>query len=146
VIATDILRQLSPIAAKRIQHLATSGSPLKKYNDFFNWGTEFFLASTTSGGRAAVAPVSHLPPWTNFLDRRDPVADPLAGSFWAYDPQGSPPQPVAITDVVVHNVEWSPPGGLSAHNYWDNQREWIRAMAYILDEVMHGRVPDVSTL
>jgi hypothetical protein len=142
VIATDVLRTMPPYASERVKWLVTSGSALKKYNDFFAWGTEFFLSSTAAADRGGVDYVLPFARWTNFYDARDPVADRLNALFKAYDPQ--PPQlgpvPMAVDDREVHNMEWSPPGGLRAHNYWDNAQEWIPAMADILEKVSAGQV------
>jgi hypothetical protein len=140
VIAADVLRTLPPYASARVKWFVTSGSALKKYNDFFAWGTEFFLSSTAARKQSGADYVLPFVRWTNFYDARDPVADPLDGLFSGYDPQ-QPKRgavPLAVDDREVHNLRNSPPGGLRAHNYWDNDEEWIPAMAAILREVSVG--------
>ena len=137
VIATDVLRQLPPSATGKVAWLVTSGSPLKKYNDFFGWGTEFFLSVTSPpAGQIAgglVLPFGH---WTNFYDGKDPVADPLNHLFKAYDAHNGKEQDVDVQDTEVHNLQYSPAGGLQAHNYWDNREDWIPKMADILRAVI----------
>jgi hypothetical protein len=140
VIAADVLRTLPPYASTRVKWFVTSGCALKKYNDFFAWGTEFFLSSTATRARGGADYVLPFGRWTNFYDARDPVADTLDGQFNGYDPQQPKlgPVPLAVEDHEVHNLRYSPPGGLRAHNYWDNAKEWIPAMATILREVSAG--------
>ena len=88
--------------------------------------------------------------WNNFWDKRDPVADPLQAS--AHWQPGRPPEPKAgddlfhaykrdtgellpyarLSDAEVNNLENSHGGGLQAHNYWDNQAEFIPPFARIV--------------
>jgi len=126
VIGTDIMRQLPPGATSQIKAFVTSGSPLRKYNDCFNWGHDFFLSSSTG------TPIPQVQRWTNFWDRHDPVADPLDSLFAAWDPQSGTSTPVKIDDVLVDNLAHSSGGGLQAHNYWDNTVEWIPKFVQIL--------------
>lgn len=126
VIATDVLRQLPPAASTQVRALVTSGSPLRKYNDCFGWGTDFFLSNSTG------TPIPQIARWTNFWDPHDPVADPLDKLFNAFDPQTGTSQPVGIADISVDNLKHSSGGGLQAHNYWDNVSEWIPQLVQIL--------------
>jgi hypothetical protein len=126
VIATDVLRQLPPAASTQVRALVTSGSPLRKYNDCFGWGTDFFLSSSSG------TPIPQIAQWTNFWDPHDPVADPLNALFNAFDPQTGKSQPVGIIDLSVDNLKHSSGGGLQAHNYWDNISEWMPQMVKIL--------------
>jgi hypothetical protein len=84
-IAYDVLHELTPNAITWVRALVTAGSPLRKYADFFDRGTEI-------GNIARIAPVAPYDPWLNFWDPRDPVADPLEpGPAWRL---GQPPQNV----------------------------------------------------
>jgi hypothetical protein len=142
VIGFDVMRQLTPIAAQKVRWLVTAGSPLRKYTDLFYWGTEV-------GSMAAMGAPDG---WTNFWDERDPVADPLAPpQEWRRGsalPPASPDislyqkvsdsgvvVPVPIHDRLVDNLRNSAPGGLQAHNYWDNDEEVVRPLADILRQL-----------
>jgi len=121
----------------------TGASPLRKYSDFFCWGTEAVTIKQVQG-------------WTNFWDARDPVADPLAPSrTWqpgtdptaaqngvamsqALDPNHGQLLSVDIEDRQVDTLAHSQGGGLQAHNYWDNEVEVVPAMIDILKHVQTG--------
>jgi hypothetical protein len=124
VIGFDLCAALSPPSARRVCALITSGSPLRKYVDLFDWGRDVGNLRLMTGT------------WTNFWDLSDPIADPLnpppgwkrgqsvpLGSqafFIVRDPETGGEAAMAITDVLVDNVRDSAGGGLRAHNYWDN--------------------------
>jgi len=137
VVAIDVLRTLPPFAAKKVLALVTAGSPLRKYIDFFTWGQH--LATIPRIGR-----------WINFYDEQDPVGDPLApaacwqrgtpptdltGLFKALDPNTGVISSLEIKDRVVDNVTNSTGGGLQAHNYWDNEIDFVRPLAALLKEI-----------
>jgi hypothetical protein len=44
-----------------------------------------------------------------------------------------------IEDISVDNVTNSPPGGLSAHDYWENRKEFISRMAALLEDVVENK-------
>jgi hypothetical protein len=143
VVAFDVLRDMSPFSISKVKWLITAGSPLRKYSDFFCWGTE-------SGA------IEQVPGWTNFWDAKDPVADPLAppqgwrpgtdasvardapGMYKALDPDHGKLLNVDIEDQSVDNLTHSQGGGLQAHNYWDNEVEVVPAMVDILKHVQTG--------
>ncbi len=126
VMGFDFLRDASDAIASRVGLFVTAGSPLRKYVDLFSWGPE--VGDLTEAG-----------PWLNFLDLKDPVADPLAHALPWSPPSGyqavqapsdlftrqaddeAKPTPHPIADIVVDNLVDSAPGGLQAHNYWDNR-------------------------
>lgn len=140
VVCYDVLRQLPLSAAAKLTWLATSGSPLRKFADFFQWGADASCLAQTR--------------WTNFYDQRDPVADPLqpgpgwrlgdalppqdgtTSMFYAVDAGMGSRLPVAITDVPVDNMQFSKGGGLQAHNYWDNEKEVVGALAAGLRSIL----------
>jgi hypothetical protein len=137
VASFDVLQHLPPFAAQQVSWLITSGSPLRKYADLFYWGYE-------------AGSVRLVKRWTNFWDEKDPVADPLAppshwhrgdalppleeqtGMFQAVDPDTATLVHVPITDVQVDNLAHSAGGGLQAHNYWDNDQEFVQPLAQAL--------------
>jgi hypothetical protein len=151
VVCWDVLRRLPFSAwarardgrAERVQHFVTAGSPIRKYVDMFAWGKEI-------GELATVLPSGALS-WTNFCDPRDPVGDPLnppetwrPGQPW--DRPGEPDSGlliarnfddgshhhVTITDHQVDNIAHSTGGGLQAHDYWNNTREFVPELAKVL--------------
>lgn len=128
--------------AGRFRHLVTAGSPIRKYVDMFAWGDH-------------VGELAHViePPgkltWHNFCDPHDPVGDPLnpPAGWRPGDPWNEPApdgglllarqadgtlQHVSIADVAVDNTKHSAGGGLQAHNYWDNEAEFVSALAALL--------------
>jgi hypothetical protein len=137
VISFDVLRDVpSDVSRDVAWTYVTAGSPLRKYRDLFSWGDEV----------GDVAGIS----WTNFYDDADPVADPLALRNPAeLSSSGSPParstlfrsrDPVTgieadfhIDDKRVDNLAHClHPGGLQAHNYWDNLPDFVEPLAAIL--------------
>ncbi len=135
VIAFDVLRHLPQEAAKKIKVLVTAGSPLRKYVDLFNWGTE-------------VQCLYPFQPWYNFWDPFDPVADRLdqPASWHLGDDVVSSDKKLfsrielnyeqasylKVYDIQVSNIENSDGGGLQAHNYWDNVPQFVQALARIV--------------
>jgi hypothetical protein len=131
VIGYDTIRNLPGPALAKVDTLITAGSPLRKYAELFSWGYD-------------VGNVHRVATWNNYLDPRDPVADPLGHAVgwsnepnpatdfhhFAYQPvdaaEASPLDPI---DVLVDNLTNSSGGGLQAHNYWDNQTEFVAALA-----------------
>ena len=130
--------------AGRFRHFVTAGSPIRKYVDMFAWGDHV-------GEMDAVLPPNGGLTWTNFCDPHDPVGDPLnpPGDTWRPgDPWDQPPKPdggllvarsadghirhVAIEDIPVDNTQHSSGGGLQAHDYWNNQTEFVRPLAKLL--------------
>ena len=46
-----------------------------------------------------------------------------------------------ISDVKVDNLVHSEPGSLRAHDYWDNDQEFVAPLAQLLREVATARRP-----
>lgn len=139
VLAFDVVREMPPFASAKIRHFITAGSPLRKYADLFYWGTDASCFSSI--------------PWSNFWDETDPVADPLEPpSSWrrgdpmpastgesllyeSTDPDTGNRAPVPLSDVLVSNADHGAAGGLPAHNYWDNDEQFVVPLATILETV-----------
>jgi hypothetical protein len=137
VLAYDVVRQLPPYMVPKIKLLITAGSPLRKYADLFYWGQE-------------IGCIAEVKSWINYWDPRDPVADPLTppmswrpgapigessgGSrlFRSVDPNDGKVSPAPIEDSQVDNVGHSGAGSLPAHNYWDNEPQFVSSLAQIL--------------
>ncbi len=143
VIAFDVLRELPPGLVRKVRAFVTSGSPLRKYTQLFSWGYEAANIHEVRG------------PWLNFWDPRDPVADPLAppldwkrgqplprdgpGLYRWTDPDTGRSELVPVRDRQVDNLKHSAPGGLRAHNYWDNDTEFVAPLAVLLLEAAASR-------
>jgi hypothetical protein len=129
--------------AERLPRFVTAGSPIRKYVDMFAWGNQV-------GELATVLPSGAMA-WSNFCDPRDPVADPLdpPATWRPGQPWDAPAEPdagllvarnledgslrhVTITDTEVNNIEHSSGGGLQAHDYWNNTREFVPELAKLL--------------
>jgi hypothetical protein len=137
VLAFDVLTRYAP---PKIRALVTAGSPLRKYVDLFSWGNRVGLIRDL---------VDREWYWLNVYDQRDPVADPLRDPDWRVgDPPPAPNAPTLfrvyrptqpldqttdcpVTDEIVDNVAHSG-GGLPAHNYWDNDQQFIPLLADLL--------------
>lgn len=136
VMTFDFLAAISPPQAPKVRAVVTSGCPLRKYVDFMDWGTDarsFGLVRANS--------------WTNFYDEVDPVADPMqppvtwkrtesdpggSGLFVHYDSATGTPEDLGVVDIKVDNIGAGAGGGLPAHNYWDNIREFVPKLAEIV--------------
>lgn len=125
-----------------LRELVTAGSPIRKYVDMFAWGAQVGqMRDALAGGLR----------WSNFWDARDPVADPLdpaqawrpgeptdeaprrdIGLLRQTDPQTGKESHVDVIDVRVDNIEHSSGGGLQAHDYWNNDAEFVAPLAGIL--------------
>ena len=144
VVALDVLRQLPPFASAKIKTFITAGSPLRKYVDLFQWGQQ-------------IESFNPIKPWYNFWDERDPVADPLEPPlswrrgdrlvspydlklFRLIDPDSGASSPIDVTHITVDNVGKSTGGGLQAHNYWDNEEQFVRQLADIVREVINRQL------
>lgn len=143
VLAYDVLRQLPPFASKQVKLLVTAGSPLRKYATLFYWGTDAGCISQI--------------PWQNFWDATDPVADPLApaltwrrgqpvppatgrsGLYDSIDPDSGNQFPVYLVDHQTQNAAHGAGGSLPAHNYWDNEDQFVVPLATMLQAVAAGK-------
>jgi hypothetical protein len=154
VLSWDVLCRLpffswqatDPRRAGLLRHYVTAGSPIRKYVDMFAWGDQVGQLAAVFDDRPGA------PGWSNFWDPKDPVADPLdpptawhfgdptdmprpdgdLGLLLRRDPAGGPSQHVAIADVPVDNIHNSAGGGLQAHDYWNNQTQFVAPLAQIL--------------
>lgn len=132
VVGLDALRQLPPFASEKIKAFITAGSPLRKYVDLFQWGQQ-------------IESLNPIKPWYNFWDECDPVADPLEPPitwrrgdelispcdpklFSLLDPDSGTTSNIEVTDIKVDNVHKSTGGGLQAHNYWDNEEQFVKPL------------------
>ncbi len=144
VIALDVIRQLPPFAAAKIKAFITAGSPLRKYVDLFHWGQQ-------------IECLNSIKPWYNFWDECDPVADPLEPPiawhrgdeivspydpklFSLIDPDSGTSSNIEVTDIKVDNVHKSSGGGLQAHNYWDNEEQFVNQLAHIVLAVANNQL------
>lgn len=144
VIALDVLRQLPPFASAKVKTFITAGSPLRKYIDLFQWGQQ-------------IESLNPIKPWYNFWDEFDPVADPLEPPltwrrgdelvspydpklFSLVDPDSGELSNIEVTDITVDNVHKSIGGGLQAHNYWDNEEQFVKQLANIVLAVVNERI------
>ncbi len=134
VAAYDTLRRMPRPVPDKVGCLITAGSPLRKYATSLTWGSE-------------VGAITAIPRWLNYYDPNDPVADPLRppASWRPGDPipDPMPPDallhglnidrnvvaPVEVIDRRVNNLANSAPGGLQAHNYWDNTVDFVPSLA-----------------
>lgn len=135
VIAFDALRCLPEDATGKIKAFITAGSPLRKYVDLFQWGRQVQCCYPAT-------------PWYNFWDAHDPVADPLDPPVsWHVGDAIYPSQErlfsrinlvsevpcwIPVNDLRVNNQQYSSGWGLQAHNYWDNEQEFVPMLAAIV--------------
>ena len=148
LIALDVVQELPPDAARKIRAIITAGSPIRKYIDFFEWGKHLAVRPTID---------QWVKQWVNFYDEKDIVADPLApragwkrgtklteedliGIYQTFDLATGETGPILIIDKPVDNIKYSQGGGLQAHNYWDNIKEFIPNVADIVRNV-HNNIP-----
>lgn len=138
VVAYDVLRQLPGAALDKVGAFITAGSPLRKYATALSWGSE-------------VGRIQEIETWLNFYDERDVVADklqrpargrrqaddpaPPGALFWWRNPVTGVGEIARVEDEEVHNLRNSPPGSLQAHDYWDNQVEFVPKLAKVLSTV-----------
>jgi hypothetical protein len=140
-VAFDVLTTLADMPGKKVQHLITSGSHLRKLADLFNWGNEIRDMRTDLT-------------WTNFYDACDPVADALGRDEWVPGQHLVPPawsgttlfRQRPVTDVEVCNVDHTTGTGLRAHNYFDNVEQWIPQVANVLRAVAKLPAPVGETV
>ena len=148
VIGLDVIRQLPPFAVEKIKAFVTAGSPLRKYIDLFVWGQQ-------------IESINPIKSWINFWDPLDPVGDPLAppanwrhgealrppfkdGLFQHVNPNTGKMTTIQVEDRQVNNVKNSQDCDLKAHNYWDNDDEFIKPLADILTEVATEKEASLS--
>lgn len=148
VVAFDVLRQLPPFALHKVALLITEGCPLRKFADLFAWGDD-------------AGCLYQIPAWVNFWDRRDPVADPLQpppswrrgrrlpkplpgeSMFHGIVADTGDIEPIAIQDRRVCNISHTPAGAAPAHNYWDNEPQFVKPVATVLRQlVTAGRITE----
>jgi hypothetical protein len=144
VIALDVMRQLPPFAAAKIQAFVTAGSPLRKYVALFRWGQQIEMSHP-------------LKLWLNFWDEHDPVADPLEPPiswrrgddipsacdpklFLFVDPNTGDISNINIKDIKVDNLTYSRQVGFQAHNYWDNEEEFVKPLAKLLASIVRQQL------
>jgi len=125
VIGLDAIQDLPLFADRQIRAIITAGSPLRKYVDLFSWGT--YIGLTPIIDR-----------WWNFYDKQDFVADQLNGVYRGFDPVREVITPMPINDILVDNMANSSACSLQAHNYWDNEKEFIHQFAGLLRDVAVG--------
>jgi hypothetical protein len=126
----DQPKEKTATVTDKVVWLMTEGSPLRKYVEFFGW-------SNTLRNFAGE--------WTNFYDPHDPAADPFEPSRrWrlGMPVERRPGEPelfqranrtsLEILDIPVDNVDRSSGGGLRAHNYWDNEEDFVIPVARAL--------------
>jgi hypothetical protein len=103
----------------RIAHVALVYSHLEDHG--------FHLGSAFEAAADPLAPASH---W----HRGDglPPSVEQVGMLQAVDPDTAALVPVPITDVKVDNLAHSAGGGLQAHNYWDNDQQFVHPLAEAL--------------
>jgi hypothetical protein len=134
VVGFDVLRGVPDTTSKTVKwHYVTAGSPLRKYRDLFAWGDD-------------VADIHGIESWCNYYDDSDPVADPLAFPnpaeittsplktlFHWTNPETGAQVEQDVHDVKVDNLaNCLHPGGLQAHNYWDNLPDFVEPLASLL--------------
>lgn len=147
LIGLDVVQELPPFAAGKIRAIITAGSPIRKYVDLFAWGKHLAVRPRID---------QWVEQWWNFYDESDIVADPLRpcagwirgmeptqeqliGIYQSFDMSTGNTAPILIIDKPVQNIPNSPVGGMQAHNYWDNTKEFIPKVAEIVRNV-HANV------
>jgi hypothetical protein len=137
VVGFDVLARYP---CEKVDLLVTAGSPLRKYVDLFQWGNH-------TGELGCRIQAGNLR-WLNVYDDRDPVADQLqppvewrrgeapplddaATLFRVTDPLWSnlDTRDCPVQDVRVDNVAHVSGGGLRAHTYWENEKEFVPLLA-----------------
>jgi len=124
LIGIDVQQELPTFVAAKIRAMITAGSPISKYVNLFSWGKHLEVTPKLD---------VWLDQWTNFYDENDIVADPLQDVYQSIDTNTGDTGPITIHDIKVENTRFSnPPGDMPAHNYWDNQEQFIPQVAAIL--------------
>lgn len=135
VVSFDMLQPMGTHQLDRIGAFVTAGSPLRKYVDLFGIGRDLAGAGEV--------------PWLNFWDPLDPVADPLAppvewrpltdatvhpGQFGLFRRRrgGGFVALAHVLDSRVDNTSNSAGGGIQAHDYWDNQKQFVHELGKVL--------------
>ena len=118
---------------KRIPVFVTAGSPVRKYVDVFSWGHRVGQMAAFKHGELA---------WRNYYDPCDPVADALDPTPLVAVDRGSGIEcHFPIADHRISNVEHSSGGGLQAHDYWNNETEFVAPLGELLHELVAGAKP-----
>jgi len=140
VIAFDVLRHLPDEVTNKIKAFITAGSPLRKYVDLFDWGSQIQI-------------IYQVEPWYNFWDEYDPVGDPLDPPqkwhltdkiqqsqeklFSRIDPNEEDPFYIGVYDIKVDNLKNSYGDVLPVHNYWDNTKDFVPQLAKIVCAIVN---------
>lgn len=132
--------------SEKLHAFVTAGSPIRKYVDMFAWGGRV--------GQMADLLVRPDFVWHNYWDKHDPVADPLdPGRPWKpseappedgcpsdedsllvrIDPSDGSAHHVHVEDHQVDNVANSSGGGLQAHDYWNNNTQFVAPLSSLLE-------------
>ena len=75
-------------------------------------------------------------PGAAWIRGKEPTKEQLIGIYQAFDLSTGNIAPIIIEDMLVNNVANSPDGGMRAHNYWDNTKDFIPKVANILRDVL----------
>lgn len=119
--------------AQRIRALVTAGSPVRKYVRVFSWGERV--------GQMVALPHARFD-WENYWDPCDPVADELYPTpLVAVNRETGVVCHFAIADHEISNVEHSSGGGLQAHDYWNNETEFVAPLAKRLKQLAAALPP-----
>jgi hypothetical protein len=63
---------------------------------------------------------------------------PSTGSSLLYesiDPDTGKGVRVSLSDALVSNADHGAAGGLPAHNYWDNDEQFVQPLAHVLSKI-----------
>ena len=148
VVCWDVLCRLPLFAWRKdnalrgtLRAFVTAGSPIRKYVDLFAWGDLVGQMAALEEGAFS---------WLNLWDPHDPVGDPLDpptewrpgtptstpgpqdGLLRARDPDSGTPRHMPVRDVKVDNINDSSGGGLQAHDYWNNTKQFIPELVEVL--------------
>jgi hypothetical protein len=137
--------------SEKLRAFVTAGSPIRKYVDMLAWG----------GRVGQMAELLGRPDfgWQNYWDEHDPVADPLDPPVnWrpgeapppsgcpsdaesllvTIDPRDGGAHHVHVEDRQVDNVANSSGGGLQAHDYWNNNLQFVAPLSAALKAIVTG--------
>ena len=126
-----------------IRAFVTAGSPIRKYVDLFTWGGQVGQMAALLGTVVRVAELLGSPRSGRRSARsaRELAAGPAGERTraratrhcWSRSiPSSGARQHFAVDDHEVDNVENSAGGGLQAHDYWNNQTEFVQPLAQLL--------------